>query len=414
VKVVISLAVAVLVLLVALFIGTQRRSSSDNPSGNDNSNDSNSSRLSQRKSWPVEKVPGRSSRAADIEFIDFDFEQFAMSRYGPTPSRIEDLPSKGIKYFLTPELTGVEAITTVKFEAVDQQGALIGVIPVLQTNGPDGEPFFYGVMVIPDRPFRVVASGLAVDGSQYKVTSDLFVPTSEPPKPNAGFPLDTDPQKARQTLALLKHAERQEYAKVEQEFAKLKDGTIVMPRTRAFNVNYAVIFSPSGRPLGFRIDYDVEFSQEGWYNPELSVTPDFENREWRGKMNMGVHDGSIEPKPIDKSQQAQSHPLQNGAGYVYRANTTYHFTAELFPDYVIRNEQKTKFCLYNGVLNYDPQAVEARKAILASKAPITYRVSIKNSDFEGIIEKFYSHHELYNSFVADGAADCGPKPTNRF
>ncbi|HKY42477.1 MAG TPA: hypothetical protein VJM50_05245 [Pyrinomonadaceae bacterium] len=412
-KVVISLGVAVLVLLLALFIGTERRSNSDNTSGNESS--SSSSALSQRKSWPVEKVPDRSPTVADIEFVDFDFEQFAMSRYGPSASRIDDLPSKGAKYFVTPELTGVEAITTLKFEAVDQQGALIGVIPVLQTSGPDGEPFFYGVILIPDRPFRVVARGQAIDGGPFKVTTDLFVPRSEPPKPNAGFPLDDEnPQKARQMLALLKDAERQEYSKVEQEFAKLKDGTIVMPRTRVFNVNYAVIFSPSGRPLGFRIDYDVEFSQDGWYSPGLTVTPDFENHEWRGKMNMGVHDGSIEPKPIEESPQVRSHPLDHGAGYVYRANTTYHFTAELFPDYVIRNEQKTKFCLYNQVLSYDPQAVEVRKAILASKAPITYRVSIKNSDFEGLIEKFYSHNELYNSFVAEGAVDCGPQPTNRF
>jgi hypothetical protein len=183
---------------------------------------------------------------------------------------------------------------------------------------------------------------------------------------------------------------------------------IVMPRTRVFNVNYTPIFSSSGRPLGFRLTYEVEFSQDGWYNPELGVNPDFKNHEWRGKMNMSVHDGSIEPKPIEESPQVQSHPLQHGAGYVYRANTTYHFTAELFPDYVIRNEQKTKFCLYEQVFTSDPEAVEVRKAILASKTPITYRVSIRNTDFEGKIEKFYSHHELYNSFVAEGAVNCEP------
>ena len=395
--VVISLVIALLIVIALLSV-----KQSDSSPG-----------VSQKRSWPVEKVPGSSPTVTDIEFVDFDFQQFSMSRYGPTPFPIDYMPSKGAKYFVTPKLSGVEAITTVKFEAVDQQGALIAVIPMIQRNGPDGDPEFYGVILIPDRPFRIVASGQAIDGSQYRVTFEsLFVPTSEPPKPNAGHSLN--PKEAKKILALLKDAEQKEYSKVEQEFAKFRDGKIVMPRTRVFNVNYTPIFSPSGKPLGVRITYEVEFSQDGSYNPELGVLPDFENREWRGKMNMAVHDGSIEPKPIEESPQVQSHPLEYGAGYVYRANTTYHFTADLFPDYVIRNEQKTKFCLYNQQFNYDPSLTQARKAILASKAPITYRVSIKNSGFEGVIEKFYSHHELYNSFVAEGAVDCGPQPTNRF
>lgn len=395
-KVVITLAIVVLLLLVLTLLSVTQRNSPD---------------LAQRKSWPVERVTDRSP--TDIEFALFDFEQLAMSRYGPSPSRISDQPTKGIKYFVEPELIGIEKIATVRFEAVDEHGAPIAVIPMSQSNGPAGDPEFFGVMLVPDRPFRVVASGQTVDGTQYKVTYEsLFVPTSKPPKPNAGFSLN--PKDAKKWLALLEDTHREWSLKIEQEFAKLKDGTIVMPRTRVFNVNYTPIFSQSGQPLGFRITYELEFSQDGWYNPELKVVPAFEIREWFGKMNMAVHDGNIEPKPIEESPQVRSHPLEHGAGYVYRANTTYHFTADLFPDYVIRNEQKTKFCLYNRMFNYDPSLVEARKAILASKAPITYRVKIANSDFEGIIEKFYSHHELYNSFVAEGAVDCGPQPTNRF
>ena len=159
-KVLISLAVAVLVLLLALLIGTQRKSISDS-STNDSS--SISSRLSQRRSWPVEKVPGRSS-VADIEFVRFDFERFAMSSLFLGERRSEE--SVGVKVDagpqpVTPELMGTEVIATVKFEAVDQHGTLIGVIPMLQRNDVAGDPLFYGVMLIPDRPFRVVASGLA-------------------------------------------------------------------------------------------------------------------------------------------------------------------------------------------------------------------------------------------------------------
>ena len=361
----------------------------------------------QRKSWPVEKLPNSSARVADIEFVDFDFEQLAMSRYGPTPSRIDEQPSKGTQYFVTPSLNATVAIATVKFEAVDEHGAVLAVIPMLHRPGPAGDPFFYGVMLVPDRPFRVVASGQAIDGSRYRVTYDsLFVPTNERPKPNAGFPLD--PKDAKKFLALLETTHRKEYLKVEQEFAKLPNGMIVLPRTRVFNVNYAVLFSPSNRPLGLRITYEVEFSQDGYYNPGLTVYPDFENLDWRGKIEMRMFDGSIKPTPTEPSPQERAAPHPFDAAYMYRANTTYYFTAELYPDYVSLNKERTTFCLSNPSPIHDARALEMRKVILASKAPITYRVSIQNTDFEGIIAHFYSHNELYNSFVAEGAVNCEP------
>ena len=64
----------------------------------------------------------------------------------------------------------------------------------------------------------------------------------------------------------------------------------------------------------------------------------------------------------------------------------------------------------------DPQARDAWTAILASEAPTTYRVSIgaasfrRDFDFEGIIENFYSQHELHKTFVAEGARECKPVP----
>lgn len=361
---------------------------------------------SQRKSWPVEKLPTRAATVGDIQFADFKFQRFAMSRYGPSPSEVTGPPSKATKYFVEPGIDGVEAIVTAKFEAIDEHGATIAPIFILMEKKAYGAPYFFGMMLVPDRPFRVMVSGQAIDGSQYKrVYESLISPTSEPPPANAGFPLRGKAAEQKRVLTLLEDELQRQYLKCEQEFAKLPNGMIVLPRTRVSNVNYAVLFSPSNRPLGLRITYEMEFSQDGYYNPELMLHPDFADSELRGWVEMKIFNGSIKPEPAEESPQVRSHPLEHGASYNYRANTTYQFTAELYPDFVGRNAQG--FCLNNRRV-LEPIARAKRSTILASKEPVTYRVNIQNSDFQGIIEKFYSFNELYNNFVAEGAVDCEP------
>ncbi|HEX6717604.1 MAG TPA: hypothetical protein VF088_10850 [Pyrinomonadaceae bacterium] len=309
---------------------------------------------------------------------------------------------------MEPELYGHEAIANAKFEAVDQHGVLITIIPVLKQNAAGGDPFFYGMMLVPDRPFRIVVSGQAVDGRPYKlVYPSLFVPTGKPAKRETLIPPGTTPDEAKKIRAWLAEEARQQYIKIKQEFEKLPGGVIVMPRTRVSNVKYAPLFSPLGQPRGVRISYEVEFSDDGYYNPELHVYPEYENEEWRGKVEMRVLNGRIEPQPTEESPQVRPNPLAYGAGYDYRAHTTYRFTAELIPDYVIQNEQQTKFCLYNNRFDSDQRSRAIWAALLASKTPTTYRVYIENSDFEGVIENFYPQHVLYNTFVAEGARDCG-------
>lgn len=364
---------------------------------------------------PVERVSDHSPSVADIHFADFEISRLSMSRHGPAPWKIPGRPSKFTYYSVQPRVYGEEAIATAKFEAVDEHGALITIIPVIRYTDPNGRPFFVGVMLIPDRPFRVVVSGQAVDGNHYRrIHKTLFVPTSEPEQWESLIPHITTPANAKKMRAFLVDAMRQEYLKVKEEFDKLPGGVIVMPRTRVSNVNYAPLLSPSGRPRGLRITYEVEFSEDGYYNPELRVFPDYRNEEWRGKVEMKVLNGSIEPQPSEESPQVRPHLLAYGAGYTYRGNTTYRFTAELIPDYVIQNEQKTKFCIYNQGFNYDSQTRSVWAGILASKTLTTYRLYIQNSDFHGLIANFYPQHVLYNTFVAEGARDCGPEPTIRF
>ena len=188
-----------------------------------------------------------------------------------------------------------------------------------------------------------------------------------------------------------------------------------MPHLRVSNVMYAPFLSKAGRPLGLRITLDVEFSQDGYYNPELHIYPDYRNDDWRGRIDMKPLTGSIEPLPAeDGSPQDRPHILAFGAGYLYRAGTTYHFTAEYIPDYVIQNEKKTKFCIWNQQYKYSPEMHAAWKAILASKAPTKYTLYINNTNFGGEILGLHPQGVLFKSFVAEGAKDCGAQPTSRF
>jgi hypothetical protein len=125
--------------------------------------------------------------------------------------------------------------------------------------------------------------------------------------------------------------------------------------------------------------------------------------------------GSVEPKPEEPgTPQIQPHMLAYDAGYIYRGGTTYHFTAEYVPDYVVQNENKTKFCIYHQKYKQSAQQQAVWGEILASRAPTTYRLFINNTDFIGEIEGLDAQGTLLKNFMAVGDKDCGEQPTNRF
>ena len=360
---------------------------------------------------PVKKLPRRATTTAEIQLLDFKFQQTFISREGPALWPIEGEPLKGAQYIVEALLYGEDAIATASFEVVDGRGVLIQPVRIVQQSNAYGHHEFYGLMVAPDRPFRVVVTGKGIDGKPYRSThARLFRPKA---RPAAGSRM---PSATREQLRLTEEMTQQAVARLEEDLKKLSGGVIVMPRQRVSNVTYAPFFSPSGRPLGVRVNYDVEFSQDGYYNPELHVFPVYDNEEWRSRIDMRVLNGSIAPQPAEESSpQVRPNILAYGAGYRYKKGTTYHFTAEMVPDYVVQNEAKTKFCLYDQKFKYADQKVLAVwAAIRASQTPISYTVHIKNSDFHGIIENFYSLGAFYKSFVAEGARDCGEQPTIRF
>lgn len=363
---------------------------------------------------PVKKLASQTF-AANIHFAGFEFQQLYFGREGPGLKRIDGEPSKGSHYFVEAKLYGEEAIGTAKFEAVDEVGQVIQQILIRREPDASGRSGFSGVMMVPDRPFRVVVRGEGIDGSSYRRAYErLFRPTDRPPDPTL-IPPGVPAAQAKRMEQMAKAVTDEAIAKTENELRKETGGVIVMPRTRVSNVMYASYLSKAGRPLGIRISFDVEFSEDGYYNPELHLVPAYKRGDWRGLIEMKALTGSIEPQPAESGEpQTRPHILAYGAGYLYRGRTTYHFAAELVPDYIVQNDKKTKLCIFRQKYKYIPSMQAAWRDILKSKAPTKYWLSIDNADFSGEIAGLHAQGTLFRSFVAEGAQDCGEQPTSRF
>ena len=360
---------------------------------------------------PIKQTAVETPSSADIHFAGFEFLQLWFTNH-PGHSEIKGEPTKGVKYSVRARIYGEDAISTAKFEAIDRAGNVIQKILIQRQAGPSGDSDFYGVMTGPNRPFRVVLSGEGIDGKSYRlVFRRLFKPTLRRKSP---IIIPSSPNVSADAAKRMREFIDESLLKEEDELRRHGAEMIVMPRTRVSNVMYAPYLSKAGRPLGLRITSDVEFSQDGYYNPELELFLDYKKSEWRGRIDMYPLTGSIEPQPAEVgSPQVQPHLLAYGAGYLYRAGTTYHFTAELVPDYVIQNQEKTKFCIYFQKFKHDPSMQVAFREILATKMPTKYSVHIANTAFYGEIDG-HSQNTVLESYKAEGAQDCGEQPTQRF
>ena len=105
-------------------------------------------------------------------------------------------------------------------------------------------------------------------------------------------------------------------------------------------------------------------------------------------------------------------PLDAGAHYTYEGDTVYRFTADLVPNFVVHNLERTKSCIHYQQYTHSPETEKAIAQILATETPTTYSVTV--GTFKGRIQNFYGEGTFFKSFVAEGAKDCGPTPTRRF
>jgi hypothetical protein len=365
---------------------------------------------------PVKRLASPARRAADINVLSFDFQQTYFGFEGPGLLPIDGEPSRGTRYIVAARVYGDESIATAAFSAVDESGTVIQSIRMMREPNSSGTSKLVGLMVVPDRPFRIVMTGAAVDGVRYRRTyKRLFRPIQAPSVRR--LPPDVPTDLAKHMTQIADEAARQAIDRLESQLANHPEGVAFMPRTQISNVAYAPLFSAAGRPIGLRVTYEAKFSEDGYFDPALRVLPTYQSDEWRGLVDMHAVDGSIEPLPAEVGvPQQRPSILAYGAGYQYKGNTTYRFTADLIPDFIIQNEAKTKFCIYSR--KYEIYESGTRRAVwaelLTSESSVNYKVFIGNRDFTGAIDGFFAPGTLRASFAAEGAQDCGSQPTRRF
>src|SRR4030095_10643605 len=123
-------------------------------------------------------------RSAEISFFSFEFRRPYLGREGPNFTKLDEEPSAGAEYPVIADLSRPEAVSTLKFELVDQAGHVLQSLHFFKHNNSPEDGTFLGSVKFPNQPFRVAAQGLGIDGKSYSVVYDrLFRPTSLPPKP---------------------------------------------------------------------------------------------------------------------------------------------------------------------------------------------------------------------------------------
>ncbi|MEO6237422.1 MAG: hypothetical protein ABIQ52_10530 [Vicinamibacterales bacterium] len=306
---------------------------------------------------------------------------------------------------------GEEAVATATFDVIAEDGTVIQPLPIARRGrAVPGQSEFLGMITVPAQPFRILLTGQSVDGRRFlRLYERLFRPGrgSLDIPPDAFIPLEYDGQRR-----LMDEDAKRQLAEVESYVAANAAVPLVMPRIEVSKVMYAPLLSAAGRTLGLRITYDVEFSQDGLYDPQLRVHPENAKESSGVSAQMRVLNSSLDPIPrLDYAPYAPANTrthdsvLAYGADFLYDARTIYHFTVELVPDFISARGGEAPCVLRQSFQTAaDPDKAFAK--MMAREAPTTYRLWIGGTAFEGRVDRFPEEGTLYRSFLAEGAQDC--------
>jgi hypothetical protein len=352
--------------------------------------------------------------ASSIEFGSFDFQQpdlyHALTvHYRP----ITGEPSVGAEYGVEASLGGQDAIATLLSEVIDEAGTAQPIPMVYRSIGVPGHVEFIGMLTAPARPFRVRITGEDIYGRRFSlVFRRLFRPVLER-RAEEEIPPEFGREFVQHVQQMFAEARAERYALA----AGNPSGRMGMPRTHVSNVTYLPFVSPSGRPLGIGVTYDVEFSHAGRYNPELRIFAADREDTSVGRYPLRPLKSAIQPAPRETYapyKEAEEIPglLAHRADFLYETGIRYKFALELVPAFVMMHRNSTIPCLVHEGSRYNSAAQKAFVRMLARDAPTTYRVFIGRTAFEGRIDNLYGEGTFYRSFVAEGLSECERIPEN--
>jgi len=353
--------------------------------------------LASAQSYRGEAVPVV-ARSNPIEFSRLRFLTFVFGREGPMDAPLSTAPVAGREYFVEADVFGIESAASIRFQVIDTGGRTLQTLTMWKASDSSDDGEFYGFLTVPDQPFRVSVSGTDTSGAAFRsVFATLFQPAATGPQEQlqnviAAYRLQL---KARATQAATEHP----------------DGVITFTRAVVSPINYEPFNSASGGPIGVRLRYSIQFRSTQTIVAVPHVFPVYQATAWRGVVAMKPLNGTITPAPKLAGVQSLQEVIVYTGSATYQGGTTYTFTVDMVPDYVLQGTQTGRFCIYSqGVTNRGG----VWDALMASQAAVPYSISISDTDTFATIPYFFAQRTLYESFAAAGAFDCGPTPNVRF
>ena len=108
----------------------------------------------------------RSARA--IDFSAFDFQSLIWSRHGPSYFEIGTPPVKGREYLVEADVSGIDAIASLRFYLADEAGSSAEPLIMWKADDSESDGDFMGFVTVPFHPFLVIVSGTDRHGTPFR------------------------------------------------------------------------------------------------------------------------------------------------------------------------------------------------------------------------------------------------------
>jgi len=372
-------------------------------------------RIASAQPWPLRKI-STAGALRPISILEVQIQELKYGHEGPGYFPVDRAPLRGKRELVEAMLFGQESIATVRFELVSESGQLLSVVPAVRIgNGADADEYLLQVEVPPQK-FRFRIEGRDSQGRPYaSVFGRLFLPLEgSVPKPQ--LPPGLRPERSRFLQGLIDVFEAQTLARFAEARNLYPDGAIRIARWTISETMYEPFVSPRENILGLRVRFVVRFEHSGDYALSPYVFPLYANFRWRGMAGMKVLDAVVDPVPPPVSGSAAegiAEVLRLGGVTHYEGDVAYRFTFDSVPDYVIRNADGTRYCINNASLRVAGR-LPIWEEIQASTEPAKYRVDISSLSFFSETSALWPEKTFYESFLREGAQDCGPTPSIHF
>jgi hypothetical protein len=351
-------------------------------------------------------------RAGSISILSVHFQELKFGHEGPGYFEVEHAPYGGKPAIVEVMLYGQDAIHSVQFEVVDQNGLRLAT-PVAMRFGSGADSDEYWLQLeVPLQTFRFGIKGEDFRGQPFeRLDKQLYTPI-EGKVPPPTLPPDLPATKASTMRRLLDKYASDVQARFEAARHAHPDGSIVLARAAVLEADYEPLLSSASHEIGVRLHLAVRFGAEGDYAVTPTFFAQYENPDWR-QITLQVLDGSVSPSPANIAAEMLDNVLRYGGAAHYLEGQLYRFQFDLAPNYVIRNVARTQYCV-NSDYYRGTRRPGVWDAVQASAEPLKYRVSISSLGFEAETGDLPPQRAYLESFRREGSPDCGPTPTNRF